>query len=528
MATQERRIIEGMFSIADKDGADVEFRLNDVQANLDAHLTGRDYVPKARQHGVSSYFLARYCAVCLSKRNTRAVVISHDTKSTERMLSKVHYFLENLRGPKAVIKNASKNEITFPKTNSMFYLGTAGSRKFGRGDTITHLHCSEVAFWPNAKSLMTGLLQAVPYNGEVAMESTGNGKGNYYHQGCMRGWEGRSRYRTHFYGWLFSEEYQLQLNEEESSAFLRTLDPDLEEDVLHHKYGLSAGRLAWRRQKLEELEFDLNLFKQEYPITIDECFQSTGRSIFHRVKYEPTDAWKRVDRNLYVLGDHPKQGLSYSIGADVSAGVGQDNSVGQVICLETMEQVAEWSSDRTDPDLFGLKLAGLGERFNWAYMTVENNNHGIVTLRELRDVYPAYLIYTGGNSGAGADTEVTSLTTLGMRTSVRTKPLVIGNLRKMLCSELTIHSPSTKDELDSFVETETGSLEAEEGCKDDRVISLALAAFGVRDAAVFCKEQETIFVPSPEPEPFLLDTMIAELRGRGNHGIPISTGVELE
>jgi hypothetical protein len=40
----------------------------------------------------------------------------------------------------------------------MFYIGTAGARKFGRGDTITDLHCSEVAFWENAKELTAGLL----------------------------------------------------------------------------------------------------------------------------------------------------------------------------------------------------------------------------------------------------------------------------------------------------------------------------------------------------------------------------------
>jgi hypothetical protein len=81
------------------------------------------------------------------------------------MLARVHYYLENLRGPKAVIKNSSKNELTFPKTNSMFYIGTAGSRKFGRGDMITDLHCSEVAYWEDPKSLITGLFQAVPRNG---------------------------------------------------------------------------------------------------------------------------------------------------------------------------------------------------------------------------------------------------------------------------------------------------------------------------------------------------------------------------
>src|SRR6185295_15043265 len=100
MATQERMIIEGMFKIVNKDSQDVPFTLNPAQAKLDSNLTGRDIIPKARQLGISAYFLARYTAKCLSRKNTRAVVISHDKESTQRMLARVHYYLENLRGPK--------------------------------------------------------------------------------------------------------------------------------------------------------------------------------------------------------------------------------------------------------------------------------------------------------------------------------------------------------------------------------------------------------------------------------------------
>ena len=81
------------------------------------------------------------------------------------MLGKVHYMLDNIKGPAPTTKLANRNELSFPKTNSYFYIGTAGARKFGRGDTITHLHCSEIAFWQDPKSLVSGLYQAVPRTG---------------------------------------------------------------------------------------------------------------------------------------------------------------------------------------------------------------------------------------------------------------------------------------------------------------------------------------------------------------------------
>ncbi|MGH9858319.1 MAG: hypothetical protein ACRD4B_10790, partial [Acidobacteriota bacterium] len=171
----ERLVIESMFMIVDKDGNDVPFILNREQAILDALLSNRDRVPKARQLGISSYVLARFLVRCLTKRNTRAVVISHDEKSTQKMLDRVYYYIANLRGPQPVIKNSNRNEITFPKMHSTFYIGTAGAKKFGRGDMITDLHCSEIAYWPDPKGLISGLYQAVPRNGHIIEESTGNG-----------------------------------------------------------------------------------------------------------------------------------------------------------------------------------------------------------------------------------------------------------------------------------------------------------------------------------------------------------------
>ena len=117
MATKEKLAMENLLMVADKEGNDVPFILNKQQVRLDNGLTGRDVVPKARQLGMSTYVLGRYFIKCLSKRNTRAVIISHDKESTQKMLSRVHYFKNNIRGPKAVIKNASKNELNFPKTN---------------------------------------------------------------------------------------------------------------------------------------------------------------------------------------------------------------------------------------------------------------------------------------------------------------------------------------------------------------------------------------------------------------------------
>jgi len=518
--TPERVIIENMFSIVDKDGDDVPFKLNSAQRIIDENHSGRDIIPKARQEGVSSYYLARGTAKCLAARNTRAVVISHDTESTQRMLAKVHYFLENLRGPKAVTKTFSKNEVSFPKTNSVIYIGTAGSRKFGRGDTITNLHCSEVAYWPDPKTLLRGLFQAVPKSGEISIESTGNGVGNYYHRTCMRAASGNSQYTMHFLPWHTFDEYQLELTDEIAKAIMDNLNDEWEESQLVADYNLTPEQLAWRRLKLEEMDYDLKSFKQEYPITLDECFQATGQSIFTIGNYESKpETWVKTGPHTYQLVDHPKPGRIYAVGVDVSAGVELDSSVIEVVDVEKMEQVAEWRSNKTGPDVLAHKVAFMGHKFNEAMLAVESNNHGIVTLHELLNGGPNNTpLYPTGKIVRGARTD--TLIDYGLRTTAQTKPLMIGKLRKFLLAILKIHSPTLYSELSTFVETETGSLEAQTGCFDDCVIALAEAVF-IMEKALVLGAPSTGPLLAAEPDPFSMATIIAEFQNRG-HKYPIS------
>jgi len=518
MATPERAIIEGMFMIPDKEGRDVPFILNETQIKLDDNFTGRDIITKARQEGVSSYYLALFTVRCLSKPNTRAVVISHDKESTERLFKRVKYFLENLRGPKPVLETSSKREFSFPKTNSVFYIGTAGARKFGRGDTITDLHCSEVAFWDNAKDLIAGLFQAVPRSGTIGMESTGNGR-NFFYRRVMNAFEGKGRYKLHFFNWIDFDEYNLPVSEEEEMDIAASLDPELEEDYLYNEVGITAGQIKFRREKLEELEYDIDLFKQEYPLTIDECFRATGSSIFHKVNYVPTPNWIKQDRDLWMLKGHPVPGHAYLIGADVAGGVGQDNSVAEIIDITIMHQAGEWASNKVPPDIFAHRLKDLGLLFNKAYISVEANNHGIMTVGELRNLYPLHLVHKRIINTTSNDSRLLSL---GVYQTSRLKPLALGSYRALVATILVIHSPLLKDEMDNFIEDSEGKLRAEEGCNDDRVMAMATAAVTLERAQLMVTP--SAFEPKSYKDPFQLESIIEEMHSRGS-GFPIARQV---
>lgn len=515
MPTPEAIIIENLFNVLDRDANVIPFKLNEAQRALDSNWTGRDLIPKARRMGVTTYVLARFTVACLTHENINCVVVSHERDATQRMLQTVKFFINNLRGPGAVISSLSRNRIAFDKTNSQFYIGTAGADEFGRGDTIHRLHCSEFAFWPHPEKLLKGLLQAVSPSGEIAIESTGNGLGSYARR-CKRAWENQNNgvvspksYYCHFLNWLTEKAHTISLTPEEAADLMNNLDPDLEEDKV--KDILTPEQMAFRRYKItEELDYDLQAFKQEFPITLEECFQASGNSLFWKVNYIQSPLWKKVDRFAWKLEGHPFPGYTYVLGGDPSGGVGQDNATIEVFCLDTNEQVYEYAYNKMPPDSFAVLIKEIGKLYNEALAVVENNNHGILTLSELRDIYPQDKIYY--NRNALTTGELPTLAQLGFKTSDTSKPLAVGRLRKAVAGDTKIYSSELKGEMDSFVEDENGKMGAMEGMLDDRVMACAVAQMGWNDAAFSGAGEST---PIEEENPFELNSILAELKQRG-------------
>jgi hypothetical protein len=505
-ASPYRTVIEAMFRIVDKKGAAVDFRLTDVQAELDAGWSRRNIIPKARQTKVSSYVIARYTAKCLAEQNRTCVIISHETEATQRLLGRANYILSNLKGGvKPDLGRSNRNEIFFKKTNSTFYIGTAGARAFGHGDTITDLHLSEPSRYTDPERVVQGVMPAAEA-GEVTAESTGNGMGNWFHRQCVRAREGIG-FKLFFFSWTRAPEYALPFaTEEDRAAFASSLRDDWLEPQLFAD-GVTLEQLQWRRERLNiDFEGDLRTFQEAYPYSFDECFQSTGYGFFRRVTFSE-EGWHRESALLHILGDHPKPGLSYVIGGDPAGGVGKDNSVLEVFCLDTSEQVAEWASSLIEPPEFADAAAALGRRFNNAYINIERNNHGGTTLARLTQCYPLELIHRGSRGELSPQAILSHLSHFGTATTASSRGLILGTARRLLSSEFTIHSPLLKSELSTFVEKDDGKIEADAGCLDDRVMATAMALIVVEQAGVASASSRETEQPLVERNPFSFDAL---------------------
>ena len=183
MATPQRylykKYIEDNFSIVDKNGDYVPFILNSVQSKyLDEDSTGRDIVLKARQQGFSSLILARFTTDFLMAANSQSVVVADIEENAEALLERVKGYIvswEEKHKIKVPLKYNSRSVLVNEVMGSKYTIGTAKATEFGRSRTITNLHLSEAAFYPNLGKILAGAGNAVTPNGYVVMETTANG-----------------------------------------------------------------------------------------------------------------------------------------------------------------------------------------------------------------------------------------------------------------------------------------------------------------------------------------------------------------
>jgi hypothetical protein len=267
--------------IMDKRDEIVPFTRNRAQEHFAQHCTGRDLLLKARQLGFSTDIQGQ--AITRAVTSTiRCATLAHDTETTQKLRRMAERFYDNLpkemRPPRG-LDNATTT--TYPETQSEVTIATAGAKNAGRGGTYNFVHGSEVAFWSDAKKIIAGLMQGVPEDGTIILESTPNGARGWFYQQCVKALNGEGIWTLHFYAWWWDDGYQLALLPGEVLEYTK------DEQTLVDEHGLTPQQIKWRRAKEEELG---DLFQQEYPEDPVTCFLASGRSAFgkfHHALYVP-------------------------------------------------------------------------------------------------------------------------------------------------------------------------------------------------------------------------------------------------
>lgn len=200
---------------------------------------------KPRQLGFSSEILGIFTTDFLVKEFSHSVIVADSRENAEGLLERVKLYIESYEaktGVKIPMKYNTRNELYNFATKAKYTIGTAQNVEFGRSKTISNLHMSEAAFFPDMERLLASALQALSPSGRAIIETTANGY-NFFREFWIDCMEGRRNFKPTFYG--ASEVYTKEF-----------LD-----------------------QKKMELK---RLYQQEYPETWMEAFLASGDTYFDR------------------------------------------------------------------------------------------------------------------------------------------------------------------------------------------------------------------------------------------------------
>lgn len=516
--TKPYLLIEVAFFIVDKKKKSVPFFLNEVQRDFISKYeqwgTKKAYfILKGRQQGFTSLITAMQLSFAIVQKNFSGFTLADSGDNTRAIFNdKARTVYTRLPEElKPTEKFNSVNELFFDKLNSSWRIATA-TDQVGRSRTLNFVHFSEVAFYEcSLANLQKGIGEAMTEDCFRVYETTANGFNE-----AKDLWDSNTCYNL-FYEWWRTSEYRSTEYE-----YLETNDPWLLEriEVLKAK-GLDKEQITWYCKKYDSY-LDKNTIKQEYPITPEEAFISSGDCVFNKevlvnqiarsqalqpikkgyftykkvanpikdsegetvdIEWQLKDITfeERVDGYI-TIHEEPRvkydesgeviiSKCPYVLGGD-TAGTGIDYFTGKMIDNTNGRTVATLRKQKIDEDLYGEQMLCLARYYNDALIGIETNYSR----------HPIRVIQKYGYTNLYLRERVDEVSkkverVYGFETTRKTKPIIIGELVELMRDPSIEVDTETLKEMTTFVKKDNGKMEAIEGAHDDLVMAKAIAHF---------------------------------------------------
>lgn len=485
--------IEEFFMIRDKKSDLIPLKFNFPQQRFYSMLKesygtkpSRYIILKARQLGVSTFTEAFITFMTMFTPNTNSVIMAHLAESASAIFNMTRLFISELPpGMKPKQKNSNAKEIVFDadenglKSSIRIMVASESTR----GSTYKFAHLSEVAFWEHPEEALLAVNQAVPMTDDslIVMESTANGF-NYFYTLWQDAVNGRNDYTPIFFPWYVDPSYSRPYDGFSLSPY--------EKDIME-RYDLTLDQLQWRRWCIaNNCGNDEYKFRQEYPITPEEAFITSGTSIFnteiileHMKDLKPpimtgyfdydydglhitNIRWKN-DPMGYIRIYKDRTTAPTALGGD-TAGEGSDFFTAQVV--DQSGYLCATLHRQFDEDLYVKQVYCLGAYYH-SLIAIEAN-FSTYPNRELQRLQYPTLYVREKFDQIMSDTQ----DRFGFKTTSLTRPEIISNLVEIAREHIDrINDRETLQEMLSFVRNQKGRAEAEQGAHDDLVMGLAIA-----------------------------------------------------
>lgn len=516
------------------EGRDVPFVLNRPQRRVAAIMEAdrragrpiRLIMLKARQWGGST-LVQMYMAWIQSchRRNWNSLICAHvkDTAASIRgMYTKMLacYPPELWEGdcaPQFKPFERSLNIREISGRGCRVTLGSSENQEAVRGGDYAMAHLSETAFYASTSQRSPDkFIQAIcggiayhPYT-LIAMESTANGVGNYFHSEWLRCEQGKGDKRAVFVPWYEIDIYRLE--PDDPAAFIESFD-DYERQ-LWTDLGLTLDRIWWYRCKSREYS-SREQMQANFPTTPQEAFINTGNSVFDTAAVERMRAdcrsgergdigrggFSAASNGPLELWQKPAVGAAYVVTVDVGGrSAASDWSVIAIMKRGTLPQVvAQWRG-HIDHDLLAAKAEQLARYYNNALLMIESNtlesentsgDSNLFVLARLAERYRN--LY----KRESYDTVTRQITTrVGFHTNRSTKAMLISGLIEAVRDGRYIERDSMAcNELLTYEQLPGGAYAAKAGFHDDILMTRAMAVLALSQTACMRAGQRPVCHP---------------------------------
>lgn len=453
------------------------------QRMVDLQTSERTFIAEGFVSHNSTVSEAILFAKAITEPGTNAVVVAHDSSSSEVLFNITKEFYESWPWRNMIPhRYATRRQLSLDGVDSNIWVMTAERAQAGRGRTIHALHASEAAFWTRPVDTMIAFNQAMPQRPGTLqiIESTANGLGNWFEEQWTDAVIGRNDFTPLFFPWFKHHEYLPCRGDncadgtcptcQADAARLGRLDSE-EKDL--KKLGATDAHLAWRRWAIPNLCYGSeDFYRQEYPSTDTEAFIVSGVNAFPepqlKAVFEPVPAGVgrlvRDERTIgrvrfesdatgplrvYRMPSKDADWGQYFVGADPCFGsVDGDLAAAQVINRQTKEQVAVWHG-RINPFAFADELAKLGTFYNQAMIAPEVEGPGYGCVGRLIEIYPRIWQHRWPDKDPRF---AISHTNLGWSTNWKRKQWAITKLAETIERErIILHDKATFQELKGYV-----------------------------------------------------------------------------
>jgi len=385
-------------------------------------------IKKFRQAGVTTIMCAYslWFIIFNEKKNVMVVSIG-DRESTSFLRRVVEMYDELPSWLKPGVHERNKHNLVL-ETGSRIRSQPAGA---GRGESVSLLIVDEAAFIADMQEFWAAMYPTLSTGGNAVLLSTVNGMSNLYYEIYKGAERGENGFNVIDIFWREHPEYTEKWAEEMRPAL---------------------GDRMW---------------SQEY-----ECdFLGTGDTFINadtlrRMTDNTEEEYSISYNNRMRIFKDPEPLHSYVLSVDASFGREKDYSAFHIINMYNGEQVAEFYSNNISLKTFAQVIHDEATKYNLAYVVVERNGLGLALIEELWDELEYENMWTDDKGE------------IGILVTVKNRDTILSVLEEGLrTSRYRINSARTVGELQTFIITENGKMQADDGYHDDLVMSLAIGMY---------------------------------------------------